>query len=385
MDCPYYEQLMYVGDTRLQALVTYALSRDDRLPRKALLLFDVSRQTSGLTRSQHPSQVTLLIPPFSLWWVGMVYDYALWRDDPAFVQARLPGVRAVLDYFHGRRNAAGLVEAPEGWNFTDWVPQWTKGVPPDGRDGISGVLNAQFVLILLQAAELEDHFGEPELAARNRRVAAEVGQVVHSMFWDEGRSLFADDAEHRHFSEHAQCLAILGGLADEMIQDRLVQGLRSAPDLARTSIYFSHYLLEAYRQLGDALALFDRLSEWFALESLGFRTTREEPEPSRSDCHAWGAHPLYHFAATVLGVRPAEFGFRSVQIAPLLGPLTAAEGTVPHPRGDISVAFHIEDNRLTGSVTLPAKTTGRFQWAGHSLDLHSGQQAIVIRPDERRP
>jgi hypothetical protein len=62
MDCPYYEQLMYVGDTRLQALVTYVLSRDDRLPRKALLLFDASRQTSGLTRSQHPSQVTLLIP-----------------------------------------------------------------------------------------------------------------------------------------------------------------------------------------------------------------------------------------------------------------------------------------------------------------------------------
>ena len=30
MDCPYYEQMMYVGDTRLEVLTTYAISRDDR-------------------------------------------------------------------------------------------------------------------------------------------------------------------------------------------------------------------------------------------------------------------------------------------------------------------------------------------------------------------
>ena len=36
MDCPYYEQLMYVGDTRLEVLVNYVMTSDDRLPRKAL-------------------------------------------------------------------------------------------------------------------------------------------------------------------------------------------------------------------------------------------------------------------------------------------------------------------------------------------------------------
>jgi hypothetical protein len=361
--------------------VTYVLTRDDRLPRKAIALFDASRLTNGLTRAQYPSQVTLLIPPFSLWWIGMVYDYALWRDDPAFVTARLPGVRAVLDYVYGRRNADGLVLAPEGWNFTDWTPQWYKGVPPDGRDGVSAVLNAQFVLILRRAAELEAHFGAPELAARNHRTAEEVARAVRSVFWNEQRGLFADDAAHLHFSEHAQCLALLGGLVDPTMENRLVHGLRDAPDLVRTSIYFSHYLLEAYRQVGDASAIGDRLQEWFALEPLGFRTTREEPEPSRSDCHAWGAHPLYHFAATILGVRPAEFGFRSVQITPLLGPLTEAAGTVPHPRGEISVAFRVEGERLMGTVTLPAGLTGRLQWLGRSLDLQPGQQTVDLALD----
>ena len=56
MDCPYFEQLQYIGDTRLQALITYALSSDDRLPRKALRMFDASRVNSGLTQSRYPSR-----------------------------------------------------------------------------------------------------------------------------------------------------------------------------------------------------------------------------------------------------------------------------------------------------------------------------------------
>src|SRR5690606_28816680 len=54
-DCPYYEQLQYVGDTRIQALISLYVSGDDRLMRKAIRVFDDSRFSEGLTSSRYPT------------------------------------------------------------------------------------------------------------------------------------------------------------------------------------------------------------------------------------------------------------------------------------------------------------------------------------------
>jgi hypothetical protein len=229
MDCPYWEQLMYVGDTRLQALVTYTLTRDDRLPRTALRHFDASRLPSGLTQSRFPSRVTQVITPFALWWVVMVHDYALWRDDPALVRELLPGVRAVIDGFGRFRNAAGLIEAPAGWNFMDWVPEWPSGVPPEGELGVSGPVNWLYVYALERAAQLEEWHGEPELAARARRLATALAADLDVALWDERRGLLADDLAHAHFSEHSQCLALLSGHLPAGRRAPIAQGLLADP------------------------------------------------------------------------------------------------------------------------------------------------------------
>jgi hypothetical protein len=361
MDCPYYEQLMYAGDTRLEVLTTYVMTRDDRLPRKALRMFDVSRLPSGLTQSRYPSRVTQIIPPFSLWWVAMVHDYALWREDLDFVRALMPGVRGVLDRFHHFLNADGLVEAPAGWNFTDWAPEWAAGVPPDGELGVSGVINWQFALVLTLAARLESWLGEPALATRADTRAAALAARLIDRFWDEARGLFADDLQHQHYSEHTQCLAILSGLLDPTRQRRVADGLLRHADLTRTTIYFSHYLFATYGALGMIDALFERMELWFELPALGFTTTPEQPEPSRSDCHAWGAHPLYHYFAAVLGIRPARPGFATVKIRPQLGHLTYARGILVHPRGEISVDIRVEEDGLHGRIALPLGVSGQLQ------------------------
>jgi hypothetical protein len=378
MDCPYYEQMMYVGDSRLEALTTYAISADDRLPRKAITLFGLSRLPDGLTQARYPSRDVQVIPPFALWWIGMVYDYALWRGDRSFIAEMLPGVRSVLDGFLAHVHPDNLLHAPDGWNFTDWISNWPLGVPPDGFSGCSGLLNWHLVYTLGLAARLEEWAGEGLLAQRWRGWRDALATASKAVFWDEQRGLLADDRAHTHFSEHTQCLALLSGALAGEPYARTAQNLLGDASLTRTTIYFDHYLFETYRLLDQPAAFFERMGLWFDLPEQGFKTTPEHPEPTRSDCHGWGAHPLYHYFATLLGIRPASLGFDHVEIAPMPGHLTNLSGEMVHPRGRIEADLHFEDHRLRGNVSLPAGLSGTLRYSGKTRDLRPGPQPVEL-------
>ena len=117
MDCPYYEQLQYVGDTRIQALVSLYMTGDARLMKNAIGHIDASRTSEGATFSRAPSDLQQYIPPFSLWWIGMVHDYWRYVDDPDFVKEMLPGVRSVLDFFRGFQRTDGSLSEMPWWNL----------------------------------------------------------------------------------------------------------------------------------------------------------------------------------------------------------------------------------------------------------------------------
>ncbi|MFZ6030278.1 MAG: alpha-L-rhamnosidase [Chloroflexota bacterium] len=369
-DCPYYEELQYGGDMRLEALVNYVMSRDDRLARKALDVFDASRLASGMTQSRYPNRDMQIIPSWTLWWVAMARDYAYWRSDPGFVRQLMPGVRATMEGFQRWIGRDGLLHAPEGWNIFDWVPEWSQdaGCPPDAVSGVSGVLNWHLVYTLVLYADLEERLNEPLLAERAAWQAIDLAQRATQAFWDEERGLLADDLAHRYFSEHTQCLALLSDQLTRPRQARLAEGLLGDPHLARTTVYASHYLFETYRKLHRVDALFERLPLWFDLVANGFKTGVEKPEPSRSDCHGWSSHPLYHYFATILGIRPGNLGFCSVEIIPQLGPLTHACGRLVHPNGgEIVLEVQRTGNELHGKIRLPGGIDAMLHVNGKTL------------------
>jgi hypothetical protein len=376
MDCPYYEQLMYVGDSRLEALATYVSTADSRLPKKSVLLFGQSGLQSGLTQSRYPSRVLQVIPPFSLWWVSMVFDHALWRGDYVFLAERLPGVRAVLEYFLSCRNKQGLVEAPNGWNFMDWVPGWKGGMPPDGERGVSGVINWQMAYTLKLASQLEAWAGETELAGRWRRLAGELSAKAQKAFWDPRRKFYSEDLGHRRFAEHSQCLAVLAGALSPAHARALIGRTLASKGLDQTTIYFRHYLFEAMQSVGLAGRIPGQMGLWFDLKRLDLKTTLESPEPARSDCHAWGAHPMYHYFASILGIRPAGFGFDRVVIQPQLGDLAWAKGKLPHPRGFIEVELEQGQGGLKGQIRLPRGISGVFRAGNREWTLKQGATSI---------
>ena len=371
-DSPYYEQLQYVGDTRLESLYVLTRSDDDRLVRRAIELYAGSMTPLGLTQARYPCAKPQVIPGFCLWWVAMLHDLAMWRGRRGFLAGQMPAVRATLEAFFGRIGGDGLLGPMPGWNFVDWVEHWERGVPPGALGGPLAVTNWQLVYALRRAAELEVWCGDPAREPLYWRAAGDLTAAIERAFWDGDAGLYRDDATGERFSEHTQCLAVLSGGLDGPRCERIMRRLAQRADAARATIYFSHYKFAALAAVGDGDGLLAAMDLWRDLPGRGFVATPEQPEPTRSDCHGWGGHPLAHVVTSVLGVNPGRLGFGSVEVRPCLGPLDHAAAAVPHPRGQIDVDLQRRGGTLHARIELPDGLTGTLVMPTQTLDLTPG-------------
>jgi alpha-L-rhamnosidase len=378
-DCPYYEQLQYVGDTRIQALISLYVSGDDRLVRNAIMNLNESQFYEGLTRSRYPSANPQIIPPFSLYWVDMVNDYWTLRDDPEFIKGFLPGIENVLGWFTKRIDPkTGLLGKVEYWNFVDWAVEWAwnnekgiGGVPTGGmNDGNSSILSMQFAYAAQKASELFKFYGQTEQAEKYAKIAGALTKAVYERCWDESHGYFADTPMKKEFSMHAQIFAVLTNTIPEKDQKAFVQRFMNDKSLIQPTMYFRFYLTQALKKTGLADKYLETLGLWHEMLDKGLTTFAENPDPARSDCHAWSASPDYDFLATVAGIRPSSPGFKTVEIEPALGKLTYIKGQLPHPAG--MIIFDLKRNGndgISGEITLPEGLTGIFRWNGKEIDL----------------
>ncbi|MBR4652920.1 MAG: hypothetical protein IKO72_06120 [Kiritimatiellae bacterium] len=378
MDCPYFEQQMYPGDTRVVMLIVDALSGDSRLTRFGAGLFDYARRDNGLVPMNYPCRTVQDSSTYSLCWAMMLGDYALWQGRDGWLKARLPGMRHTLHLILNYVNDEGLLVDLPGWSFQDWVLGWSwHGTAPDGVHGLSSVNNLLAVYALDCAAHAEDAAGDPLMAAYWRTKKKALADATLRKFWCERRGLVADTVRQDCFSEHAQCLALLSDILPPERERRVLDGLLSDADLARTTVYFSHYLFDVYVKYGRTDLFLKRLDLWRGYVKDGLRTPLEAPGlRARSDCHAWGSHPIYHLLTGVAGIRPAADGFSAVSIAPQPGGLKWFKAAMPTPRGQVSLDLRFDGGRVAGTVSLPAGLPGRFAWKGAVQSLQAGVNKV---------
>jgi len=382
MDCPYYEQLQYIGDTRIQALVSLYNSGDDRLVKNAIEQLDNSRQPEGVTLSRYPTQMPQLIPPFSLWWIGMLHDYWMYGRDTAFVIDKLPGTRQVLSFFHRCQQPDGSLRGLPYWTFTDWVnsPGWETGMAPVGADGSSSVLDLQLLWAYQLAADIEDRNGMREYAVLYRQYATQLKKTIRTKYWDKNRRLFADRPEKDLYSQHAGTLAILTGVTSQSEAKDLARLLLADTSLAPASIYFKYYLHQALTKAGYGNDYLQWLDKWRENIRLGLTTWAEmsDVKSSRSDCHAWGASPNIEFFRTVLGIDSDSPGFTRIKVEPHLGALQHISGQMPHPNGMLSASYQLEKGQWNIKLELPAGTKGRLLWSGREYPLKAGTNTFAL-------
>lgn len=379
MDCPYYEQLQYAGDARIQMLVSLYNSGDARLMRNGIEQINASRTAEGATYSRAPSSLPQYIPPFSLWWIGMVHDYWMYVDDPDFVRSMLPGIESVLRFFAGHQKPNGSLDRLPWWNFVDWAPSWNNGVPPANADGSSSAaLDLQLVLAYDWASDLEQHMGSTYLAAQYRAATERLKRAVRETDWDPSRQIFADQPEHRTYSQQVNTLAALAEvLPAKQAHDAFMRTLQE-PGLEQSSIYFQAYMSEALAKVGEGGRYLERLGPWLHMLKEGLTTWAEKDTPdTRSDCHAWGASPNIEIFRTVAGITPAAPGYAAVRIEPNLGTLAGLQAVVPHPKGRIELDI-TTDRGTHVTVRLPQGVSGSFVWNGRTHSLHPDENRIAL-------
>ena len=378
MDCPYYEQLQYVGDTRIQALVSLYVTGDARLAMNAIELMNESRTPEGLTQSRYPSQLPQYIPTFSLLWIGMMHDLWMHRGEQEFLKPYLIGVRGVLDWFETRLAPSGLLAKPEFWNFVDWTNGFDFGVPPQEADGQSAILSLQFAAALSEAADLERAFGIGERAGHYRELANSISNTVRARCWDESRRLISDTPAKKTFSQHANILAVLLDVIPPAEQQAVMKTVLSEATLTQCSYYFRYYLFRAMTKAGLGDDYLNQLGPWREMLKLGLTTWAETPEPPRSDCHAWSAHPNIDLLATVAGIEPAAPGFSEILIRPHLGKLQRVAVRVPHPQGEITLRLNRVGDRLNIGLVMPRSLNGRIEWHGQQIPVRGGAHRFML-------
>jgi hypothetical protein len=340
-DCPHFEQAQFEGDSRVQAVFHYLLAGEDRLARKAIDDFHASRTEEGLLLSHFPARTPQVIATFSLFWIGMLHDFRVYRGDAAFLRRYMPCAREILAWFDFHTRADGLLGFIAHAPFMDWTGDFKCGNAPQDTDGGSSILTLLFASACGWMAELENVCGYPELTNRWRRMHRRLVKTTMNSCWDARRGLLADTPLKRTFSVHAQVQAILVGALRSSHARKVLRRAIDATGVTQVgTLYYRYYVAQAMKACGWREGFFDLLRSWETLlEGTGLTTWPESDKNPRSDCHAWSVTPAIEFLQTILGIEPdpRSHGFSSMQFHPTLGPLSEASGTVPTPHGDVRV------------------------------------------------
>jgi alpha-L-rhamnosidase len=376
-DCPYYEQLQYVGDTRIQALISLYVTGDDRLMRNALQLFDHSRIPDGLTLSRYPSAIPQIIPTYSLMWINMLRDYYMYSGDSLFISQFTQGITDVLSWFEKKIDHTGMLGNLEWWQFSDYTPAFQLGIPDGVDDGHSALTTLQYVYALQNAADLFTYFGQSYYSEKYTKLAGEIKKAVLQNCYDSTRGLIAETPDKKRFSLHTTLFAILTNTIEEKKQPETLKKALADRNIIPPAIYFKFYLFRCLQKTGLGDLYLDNIDTWYNMLDQGLTTFAEIDTNPRSDCHAWSASPLFDFLNLVAGIQSASPGFETVLIAPNFGKLHSIDAKVPHPKGDIIIHL-VKDmkNKISGYVELPQNLKGTFRYKDAVIVLNGGKQLV---------
>jgi hypothetical protein len=358
-DCPLYEQTLWIGDARNQALYAGHVYGETAVSARSLELGGQSLEWFPIVGCQVPSSWECLLPAWSFLWGIHVWEHFFHSGDRTQLAALWPSVRRNLDGAWSMRDGSGLFSG-RFWNMLDWAPVDQKHAT---------VLHNSLLLVgAFRAAErCAAVLGEDasELVARRERLLASLAAWYDPVRRSYPDALREDGTPSPQVCQHNAALGLLHGALPPGAEAHARRHLLDPPaGMTRMhSPFAAQFLLEALEAEGEADAVVSFIREqWGPMLDAGATTVWEtfpgstcSPAgfPTRSHCHGWSAAPLWFLGRVVLGIRQTAPGGTAFTISPWFGDLAHASGAAATPRGPLRVSWRREGGEAWVTVEAP--------------------------------
>ncbi len=362
-DCPLYEQTLWVGDARNEALFAYPIFGGIDIARNSIDISGQSLDRYPMVGCQVPSAWDVLIPIWSFLWVISIWDYYWYTGDSDFVKDRFP---LILDNLKGAEKYVDNDDlfSAAMWNLFDWT-----GIDQDQRKVLH---NSQFFVGALDAAIkcgnlIGDSQNRKWLESLKKRLISAINRL-----WDEDKKSYPDSIRDDGtispmICQHTSFLSLLYNISNEQNREQIKTNTIEPLEKMTTvgSPFAILYLYEALEKIGAEGRILESIQKnYLPMLEAGATTVWETfpgtawaPKgaifPTRSHAHAWSSAPAYFLNRIVLGIKQTSPGGESFSISPLVSELTWASGSTLSVKGPISVMWKKEGENLNISVKVP--------------------------------
>lgn len=345
------DRLVWYGDFHPQSSTTLAVFGAPKVLRDTL--GDYARAVWPLPKWMNT------MPNYSLWWTISVSDLFRYSGDKRWLAEQADYLRGLFEQLKGSIAEDG--HASFKTPFLDWPTN-------DKPAALDAGTHALFAVALDRFAEIADQLGDAAWKKEAQDLAAKV------------RSYHPNNVGNKQ----AASLLLIAGIdaADSPNIDVVARGGGEG-----FSTFYGFYMLEALALGGQKQLALDVIRQyWGAMLDVGATTFWEDfdlkwlenagrvdeltapgQESLHGDrgaycyiglrhslCHGWSSGPAAWTTAHILGVTPAEPGYKSFRFEPFLGDLDWAEGDVPTPYGPIHVRLEkAADGSVKSSVEAP--------------------------------
>ncbi len=367
-DCPLYEQTLWVGDARNEALFAMTAFGAEDLAKRCATLTAQSLDLFPMVGCQVPSAWECILPAWSFLWGISVWDCYFYSGDEKFLRKMWRYVKANLKGTERLCADKGLFSAPY-WNLLEWA---------GNDDNHRTVIHNNLLIVgaidaaLKCAVVLKDAATQKWLRAFRARIIK-----ATTAYWDTRKRAYPDSIHEDGTispvtSQHTSMLALLHDVIPEKDRKLALKNCLTPPEgmIRIASGFAMMFMYEALEKEGcndDILA--SMRESYLPMLKAGATTVwevfpsswaRPEGFPTRSHCHAWSSAPVYFLNRITLGIRQTSVGGAAYAISPWVKDLNFAKGVSATCNGPVSVRWEKNEKNLAVIASAPVGVKLKF-------------------------